>query len=96
MTDEQPPLYNIDPDRLRVELLIKDPYFTDVETGDVTPMTDWMEWKPVTLVPDKDQCEHDHTLCPDCADEWGTDYFMKIYVDDKLVWVTPDAPTEGN
>jgi hypothetical protein len=30
----------------------------------------------IPIAPDFALCEHGETICPDCADSWGTDYIF--------------------
>lgn len=53
---------------------------------------DSAEWSKVPLVVHTELCGHLETVCPECADSWRTDYWMRISVNDQLVWISPDYP----
>jgi hypothetical protein len=55
----------------------------------------WLEWSGVPLVADPDNCGHGFSACADCSNDWGLDYFLRIFVMDgdwKMVWMSPDHP----
>lgn len=95
---EQPPIYNVDPDRLTVDLLLKNPSVAVIEPDgtrtELAPDPRWLDWSTVPLIADPQTCEHVETLCAECADSWGIDYYMKISVDGRVVWTSPDMPAE--
>lgn len=76
-----------------IEILLKDPHYStdDPATGErtVTPMTDWMDWRPADRA-DEETCEHGDTLCSRCLDEWACDWWVRYTLADGRT-VTPNA-----
>lgn len=91
---------DVDPAHLavdsRCELLLKDPgSFQIAADGDrieLAPDPRWLTWAPVPLIADPAHCAHGFTVCSDCADEWGSDYYVRFYQGDVLVYTSGDHP----
>lgn len=65
----------------KLQILMRHPYYTDTETGEVTPMVNWMDWSDAKVADEWD-CEHSETICSKCADEWGTDWWISVVAPD--------------
>ena len=88
------PPFPIHPDEVVFEVMIKDPYFIDIKSGEMTPMIDFMGWNRIA-VKYHQECEHIHTVCDECADTWMEDHFIRITVPDEgVLYTSPDAPQE--
>ena len=100
MTDEIEGPDEVDPAHLaqdvRAELLLRDPC-SYIENDDgtkthIVPESRWLEWSSVPLIADPANCEHGYSVCAECADSWGQDWFIKFFYNDELVWMSPDHP----
>lgn len=79
------------------QLLLKDPssYLSNEDGTERTmlvPDPKWLEWSPVPIVADPAECYHTYTVCAECADSWGQDYYMKIFYKGEHAWTSPDHP----
>ncbi len=85
----------------RAEVLIKDPscYIqnTDGTQTHLVPEAQWLVWGEVPLVADPSNCGHGFSMCMECADSWGTDYWIRFIerTTDAVIWISPDHPDAG-
>ena len=96
--DEINPEWLVPAEEVRIQLLLKHPesYRTDddgkvlEDSLEVDPK--WLNWSGVPLVRHSENCGHTFSVCSECADTWGIDYFMRIFYHEELTWMSPDHP----
>ncbi len=80
----------------RAEVLLRNPEsWTEDDKGNrtfIVPEGKWLEWSEVPLIENVWNCRHGYSICAECADSWGQDYFIRFWSDDKVVWLSPDHP----
>lgn len=81
-------------DKVTFEVMLKDPYYRDADTDEVTPMVEHMGWSQVMLMRDPINCEHTDTVCYACADSWAEDHHVRIKDDGELVFLSEGAPND--
>lgn len=84
--------FKVTPDEIEFEVMLREPYFTDITSGEVTPLVSAMGWSKVP-VKYHDDCTHEHTVCDTCADDWMMDHYVRISVPGQgVLYLSPDAP----
>lgn len=82
------------------KVLLKDPSSQDKDGQDMMPPASWLEWSdpmPFFMSPDlciTEEGQHMETICVECMDTWGIDYWMKVAFDlpDHGKYVSSSAP----
>ncbi len=86
--------FPLTPDNITFEVMLRDPYYIenkDTPSEALVPMTDHMEWG-VIPVKYTHECEHETTVCEECANSWLLDHNVRITADGELLYISPGAP----
>jgi hypothetical protein len=86
----------------RCDMLLKDPssYIMAEDTNVkvwLVPDKRFLEWSETPLVTDPEHCPHTFSVCSECANSWGQDYWIR-FIDiatGTQVWISPDHPDHG-
>lgn len=82
----------------RVQVVLRDPQSWDADGRSIAPepsMLEWSEipWRPLPELcydetdPDVDPADDRHhtTVCPECFEDWASDYWVRLWAGDRLL-----------
>lgn len=85
-------LEGVEPSRVVVEVMLREPWYRDSTSGSTFPMTDAMRWSSVPFQLEAD-CAHHETVCWSCVDTWAIDHHVRVW-QRELLWRSVDAPVD--